>query len=86
MDLDPSILLDLGAFGLLAVLVMRWFGKLEGAMDRLTAAITNQNDGQHHIVRVLTLLAAALREPQGDREAMLAEALEILERRKETHR
>lgn len=83
MDLDPAILIDVGAFGLVAILVVRWFGRLEGALDRLTGAITNQNDGQHRTTRALTLLAAALRASPPDRDHLVTEALDELERRKE---
>lgn len=83
MDLDPAFFVDLGALGLVAVLVVRWFGRLEAAMDRLALAITTQNDEQHRVVRVLTLLAAAFRASPPDREDLVTDALEELERRKE---
>lgn len=83
MGLDPAFFVDLGALGLVAVLVVRWFGRLEAAMDRLTSAISNQSDGQHSVVRVLTLLAAALRASPPDREALVNDALDELERRKD---
>lgn len=83
MDLTPALFVDLGAFGLVAVLVVRWFSRLESALDRLTGAIVNQNDGQHAIVRVLTLLASAFRATPPDRDHLIDEALELLERRKE---
>lgn len=84
MELDPGPFLNVGAFGLVAILVVRWFGRLEGALDRLTAAISSQQDGQHRITRVLTLLAAALRLPSHERDTLVTQALEELERRKET--
>lgn len=83
MDFDPAMILDLGAFGLVAILVVRWFGRLESAIDRLASAITNQQEGQHRIVRVLTLLAAALRASAQHRDELVVQALDELERRKE---
>lgn len=83
MDLDPAFFVDLGALGLVAVLVVRWFGRLEAAMDRLSTAITTQNEEQHRVVRVLTLLAAAFRASPTDRDQHVTDALEELDRRKE---
>jgi hypothetical protein len=82
---DPSSLIDIGAFGLVVLMVLRWFSKVEASMDRLTTAITNQNDAQHRMSRALTLLVGALREENHlNREALIAQALDELERRKDT--
>lgn len=81
--LDPGVFLDAGAFALVAFLVLRWFGRLEGALDRLTDTMRAHFDTQHAVVRVLSLLALAIRSDSTNRDALTDQALELLERRKE---
>lgn len=82
--LDPATILDAGAFALVAFLVIRWFGRLEGALDRLSDTMRAHSETQHAVVRVLSLLALAMRSEQPNRDALTEQALEMLERRKET--
>lgn len=84
MDLDPALFVDAGALALVAFLVVRWFGRLEGALDRLTGAMSAHTDTQNQVIRVLSLLAVAMRSDPPTRDALTEQALELLERRKDT--
>lgn len=79
--LDPNI----GAFALVAYLVLRWHSRIEKSLDSLAEAVTAQSALLGKIGRAVTYLAVAERTPDAARAARLhSRALEQLSAEDET--
>jgi len=73
--LDPNI----GAFALVAYLVLRWHSRIEKSLDSLASAVTAQSALLGKIGRAVTYLAIAERTPSAERAQRLHDrALETL--------